>query len=180
MRKFLIILAIGLSPGLVLADSETGPVIERFGPVYYVPDKPLDASPDADWRAVFDIAGAPDELDVLNHRIETVARFLNMHARAGVESDRIEAAIVFHGRATRAVLNDSAYERRYGTAQPDRRLLDSLIRAGAKVHVCGQSAAAYGFEPEELRDDVELSLSAMTALVSLQSAGYALIPWGAR
>ncbi len=180
MRTVFCILAVCAGCGAASAAPEPGPVISRYGPVYYVPDEPLDVPPDADWKIVFDVAGVPEELDAINHRIETVARFLNMHARAGVEPDRIDAAIILHGRATRAVLNEADFERRYGTSNPDRELLDALIRAGASIFVCGQSAAAYGFDPAELRGDAKLSLSAMTALVRLQSDGYALIPWGAR
>jgi intracellular sulfur oxidation DsrE/DsrF family protein len=180
MRTLCILLAAGACCGTASAAPEPGPVIEEFGPVYYVPDEPLDVSPDTHWKVVFDVAGVPEEQDVLNHRIETVARFLNMHARAGIDPDRIEVAIVFHGRATRAILNQVAFERRYGRANPDRELLDALTDAGVSVYVCGQSAAAYGFDPAELVGDAKLSLSAMTALVRLQSDGYALIPWGAR
>jgi intracellular sulfur oxidation DsrE/DsrF family protein len=44
--------------------------------------------------------------------------------------------------------------------------------------VCGQSAAGYGFRPDELAPDVEVSLSALTVLVRLQGEGFALVPWG--
>jgi len=40
-----------------------------------------------------------------------------------------------------------------------------------------QTAASSGFEREEIADPVEVALSAMTALVTLQRDGYALIPW---
>jgi len=40
-----------------------------------------------------------------------------------------------------------------------------------------QTAVSSGFEREEIADPVEVALSAMTALVTLQRDGYALIPW---
>jgi intracellular sulfur oxidation DsrE/DsrF family protein len=57
-------------------------------------------------------------------------------------------------------------------------LIRELAAAGVRIIVCGQSATAFGFRPEELAVGVEMSLSAMTALVRLQQNGFALIPWG--
>jgi intracellular sulfur oxidation DsrE/DsrF family protein len=174
----LILVISGVS--LAVAEPITGPVIEEFGPVYYVPDQPLRLPPEETLKAVFDVASAPEATAESNYRLETAARFLNLNARAGVPAERMDVAIVLHGRATRAALNAEIFEERYGETHPDKALLDALVAAGVEVHVCGQSASAFGFAPQDLRPDVILSPSAMTALVRLQSAGYALIPWGAQ
>ena len=165
---------------LALAEPVTGPVIDDHGPVYYAPEQPVTLSPGETLRVVFDVAAAPDEYSMGNHRLETAARFLNLNARAGVPASEMRVEIVLHGRATRAALADDAFEARYGASPPDTALLEALADAGVNIYVCGQSAAAYGFAPEELRPGAILSPSAMTALVRLQSAGYALIPWGTR
>jgi len=161
-----------------VAEPVTGPVIDDYGPVYYVPEEPLDLPPDSLLKAVFDIAAAPDEPETANYRLETVARYLNMHARAGVELQQMPTAVVLHGRAARSALSPEAFEERYGETHPDSGLLDELSRAGVRFLVCGQSAAAFGFRRDELAPGVEMSLSALTALVRLQSEGFALIPWG--
>jgi len=110
--------------------------------------------------------------------LETVARYLNMHARAGLDPDRLDVAVVLHGKATKAALSGEAFQERYGRSNPDADIIGRLAAVGVRFSVCGQSAAAYGFRPGELSPEVTLSLSALTALVSLQSEGYALIPWG--
>ena len=161
-----------------VAEPVTGPVIDAYGPVYYVPEEPLDLPPDSVLKAAFDIAAAPDEPESTNHRLETVARYLNMHARAGVDPRQMATAVVLHGRAARSALSPAAFEGRYGEPHPDAELLDELSRAGVRFIVCGQSAAAFGFRHDELAAGVEVSLSALTALVRLQSDGFALIPWG--
>ncbi len=161
------------------AEPVTGPVIEAYGPVYYVPEEKLDWPADARPAAVFDVAGAPDSPADSNLRFETVARYLNMHARAGVDPARLRVAVVVHGRATRSTLNAEVFEERYGEPNPDTALLRALQEAGVRIMVCGQSATAFGFSREELAPGIEMSLSAMTALVALQTDGYALIPWGA-
>lgn len=180
MKHVLPLLLVVVAAAPLRADPVTGPVIPDHGPVYYVPDSPLTLPPGTRWKAVFDVAGAPDEADASNYRLETVARYLNMHARAGVAPEALEVAIVLHGKATRAALSDEAFRERFDVPNPDADLLRRLAAVGVAVFVCGQSAAAYGYVPGDLADDVILSLSAMTVLVQLQSADYALIPWGAR
>lgn len=178
MRMTISLLLFGIATCPAVAEPVIGPVIENFGPVYYVPEEPLDLPPDVRLKAVFDIAAAPDEPGKLNHRLETVARYLNMHARAGVEPRQLPTAVVLHGRATRSALSQEAFEERYGEPHADAELVQLLAVAGVRFVVCGQSAAALGFRRDEFAPDVEMSLSAMTALVMLQSDGFALIPWG--
>lgn len=163
---------------VAFAEPVRGPIIHDFGPVYYVPDEPLVLEPGEHLQVVFDVAAAPDEPSEPNYRLEAAARFLNLNARAGVSPERTKVAIVLHGRATRSALDDEVFEERYGESHPDAALLDALTKAGVRVHVCGQSASAFGFTEQDLRPDARFSASAMTALVRLQSAGYALIPWG--
>jgi len=178
MRMAIALLLFGIATSMVTAEPVTGPVIENYGPVYYVPDEPLELPSDGRLKAVFDIAAAPDEPGKLNYRLETVARYLNMHSRAGVAPRQLSTAVVLHGRAARSALSPEAFEERYGEPHPDAELMQRLTRAGVRFVVCGQSATAFGFRRDELAPDVEMSLSAMTALVMLQSEGFALIPWG--
>ena len=178
MRTILICLLLWAGAGSAGAEPVTGPVIADYGPVYYVPDEPLDLAPGRALRAVFDVAAAPDAPGERNHRLETVARYLNLHARAGVDPARLATAVVLHGRATRVALDEEIFLERYGEPNPEAELIRRLQRAGVRFVVCGQSAAAFGFRADELAPGVELSLSALTALVTLQDEGYALIPWG--
>ena len=182
MRMMVALLVLGTASGPAIAESAlnpvSGPVILDYGPVYYVPEEPLELPADLQLKAVFDIAAAPDDPGELNYRLETIARYLNMHARAGVAPEQLTTAVVLHGRATRAALGDDGFEKRFKTSNPDARLIRLLADAGVQFFVCGQSVAASGFRAEELAADIQLSLSALTALVMLQTDGFALIPWG--
>ena len=178
MRTLLVLILVSAGAGRAGAEPLPGPVIADYGPVYYVPEEPLELAPDRVLRAVFDIAAAPDAAGERNHRLETVARHLNLHARAGVGPDRLETAVVLHGRAARVALDEEVFLERYGEPNPEADLIRRLQQAGVRFVVCGQSAAAFGFRPDELAPGVELALSALTALVMLQDQGFALIPWG--
>lgn len=152
-----------------------GPLIDSGGAVFPVsPD--LETPTDLDYRVAFDVATGSGPNQV-SRSLNTVARFLNMHAQADVPVDRIDAAIVIHGTAVMDVLNAAAYERREGTANPNAPLLRELLDTGTRVIVCGQSAASRGVDSAELMEGVDVALSAMTAFVILQSEGYRVSPW---
>ena len=154
----------------------TGPVIEGLGPVYAVPDAVLGPPPGGVMRVLFDVVDVPGDPAVSNARIVSAARFLNMHARSGVPGDRMAVALVLHGDAGRAALEDEAYWERFDTVNPDRALLARLKAAGADIYLCGQTAGFRGYEPGDILPSVDLALSAMTALVRLQDDGYRLVP----
>jgi intracellular sulfur oxidation DsrE/DsrF family protein len=158
-----------------LAEATTGPFIERFGPVYPVANPDFATARDVEYRAVFDVSiGAPSP-DGVNARIETLARFLNMHGQSGVPLENMKLALVLHGTAGKDALSDRAYEARYGLDNPNLPLLEALKRAGVEIYLCGQTAVHRGLRREELADPVEVALSAMTVLVTLQAGGYQLI-----
>ena len=85
-------------------------------------------------------------------------------------------ALVLHGDAGRAALDDEAYWDRFDAVNPDRQLLARLKAAGASIYLCGQTAGFRGYAPGHLLPSVDLALSAMTALVRLQDEGYRLVP----
>ncbi len=153
----------------------TGPVVADFGPVFDVPapDFPLD--PEADYWAVFDVAQSSEDPAERNRRLESAARYLNMHARAGLDRSRMRVALVVHGGAGKDLLDDHAYRERYGIGNPNTALLAALHGAGVEIYLCGQTAAARGLPADQLAEPVAMALSAMTVLVSLQNQGYRLI-----
>jgi intracellular sulfur oxidation DsrE/DsrF family protein len=71
--------------------------------------------------------------------------------------------------------DDATYRERFGVANPNLPLLEALHGFGVRILLCGQSQASRGIERDALAGPVEVSLSAMTALVELQHRGYRLI-----
>jgi len=164
------------SVGATDADSpQKGPVIDQFGPVYDVDSPDFVTPTDMTYRAVFDVAQSPEAADQLNPRIESLARFLNMQARAGLKPEQLRLALVVHGAASKDMLSTAAYKARLGVDNPNAPLLAALQSKGVRVVLCGQTAAYRGYLRQELAPGVEIALSAMTALVVLQSEGYELI-----
>lgn len=124
------------------------------------------------FRIAYDISeGAAT--GTLNRRIESAARFLNMHAAAGVSAADMELVVVVHGTAALDLTTDE----RYGGENLNAGLIAALQAAGVRIVMCGQSAAARGIDPDDLLPGVELSLSAMTEHALLQQQGFTLNPF---
>ena len=126
-------------------------------------------------KVVFDVYTSNGDNEKVNGGINTVARFLNMHFDAGVKVKHMKTAIVLHGAAGKDVLTHLAYNKRNLIDNPNAKLLKLLHDKGVQIIVCGQTIEFNNYKRNEILDFVDVSLSAITALVSLQSQGYQLI-----
>lgn len=169
MRSSFLLLFLSILSCTVHADLSsftTGPAIEDYGPVADI-DVTWPTPKDAVFRHSFDVAKRAGDGE-LNRTLASAARFINMHARAGVDADRIKVAVIVHGEALRDVTK--------GTTSSGG-LVAALLENGARIIVCGQSAAYYGVTTDDLLPGVEMALSAMTAHALLQQQGYTLNPF---
>lgn len=140
-----------------------------------MPDPDFFTDPAFEYKVVFDIAIGEDDPAKVNQRINTMARFLNMHAQAGAPPENLHVACVFHGTAARDVLKSETYREHFGVDNPNEPLLEALANAGVKMYLCGQSAFARNIPLEKKTKAVGLALSAMTVLIKLQGEGYQMI-----
>lgn len=157
------------------AKAQTGPVIADYGPTYRIADPDFKMDPDQVYKVVFDIHNSPEDPSRINPMIETLARFLNMHAAAGVPLKNLQVAGVIHNRASKDAMNNAAYREKFGVDNPNIPLMEALAAAGAEFYMCGQSIYARGVDPERMASPVKTALSAMTVLISLTDDGYTLI-----
>ena len=159
------------------AGPPTGPIIKDFGPVFEVLEGSYNLDKNTHYKVTMDVSATGDFPEDLNRNFVSTARFLNMHARNGIDPANIEFAIIVHGPAGKDLLDDKAYEKRYHEPNPNTLLLQQLSEAGVKIYLCGQSAAYMKLGADEMNPAVTMALSAMTAHVRLQSEGYTLIPF---
>lgn len=157
------------------AQRSAGPIITPFGAVHKVekPDLKVDVS--QTYKVVFDIAKSPDQPGQINPQLNTLARFLNMHAQAGVPAENLKVACAIHNLASKDALSNAAYQERYGMNNPNLPLLEALKEAGAEIYICGQSIHSRKIDRTELAAPVKVALSAMTVLITKQNEGYRLI-----
>jgi len=167
-------LLVVLSQGFA-QDKKAGPVISDFGKVWPIDDPDFKTDKDREFKVVFDIMSSPENPDQLNASIETAARFLNMHAQHGIAEDKLKVALVVHNKATKDIMTQEAYSQRYGVPNPNFELLSALIQSGADVILCGQSSLSRDVPSENTIEGVQISLSAMTAIIQLTDQDYTLI-----
>jgi intracellular sulfur oxidation DsrE/DsrF family protein len=176
LRNALVGILIVIAGPVCANDPSFGPLIGKYGPTYPIEDRDVALPEGFTYKAVFDLAEYPGDTNAVNVRLESVARFLNMHARNGVPVQNMDLAVVVHGAAVRNLLGNDAYSARYDAYNPNHDLLALLQEAGVRFFVCGQSMAFSGVTKSELADGVQVALSAMTMLTTLQSDGYAFLP----
>ncbi|MEZ5958269.1 MAG: DsrE family protein [Hyphomonadaceae bacterium] len=128
--------------------------------------------PTATFKVAFDVSEAA-ETGAVNRRLESAARFLNMHVRAGVPRENIRLAIVVHGGAARDLTTSPSED----ATNANAALIEALVTSGVDIYLCGQTAAHYDIEQEDLLPGVRMALSAMTAHALLQQDGYTLNPF---
>lgn len=157
------------------SDFKTGPVIEAYGENAII-NNGLTSPETQNFKVLFDVSDKNDS-DKPHKGFNTVARFINMHVRAGVPLEQLDVAMVIHGGASFELMAANAYKKRFAKDNQSADLLKSLIDAGVKVVVCGQSASYHEITTDDLAKGVEMSLSAMTANALLQQQGFTLNPF---
>jgi len=124
------------------------------------------------YKVVFEIFQALGDPTGPHMRLETAARFVNLHAHAGVPPENIQLAIVLHGGGTQTALTNEAYRKRHNVDNPNLPLLNALSDVGVNIYLCEQSRIFSGTGADEVAAPVKSALSAMTAIVNLQAEGY--------
>ena len=155
--------------------SKSGPIIKNFGQVYKIKNPDLNLQKDKEYKVIFDVYTNTTKKGAINPLINTVARYLNMHAQNGITAKNMKVALVMHGKAAKDALSNDAYKKHFGMDNPNAKLITALRKANVDIFVCGQSYKSRGFPVKGISKDVKLSLSALTALIEYQENGYSII-----
>lgn len=178
MQKNFILLAMLCVSFNSIADKGSfvkGPVFKNYGENVTVENALKDPERQT-FKVLFDIAKISEKGGV-NGNFNTVARFINMHVRAGVAKKNIEIAMVVHGKAGFDLMTNATYRAKFDKDNISAELVGLLLAENVKVYICGQSAAYLGINKKDLIPNVEMALSAMTANALLQQQGYTLNPF---
>lgn len=162
------------STASLAAEPTTGPIVDGYGASFAIPDSDVRLPAGHDYRVVYEITTYNNGPGEVNRAVDRVARFLNLHGKAGVPAESMHLAIVTHMAALKNFLNDAAYEREYGMHNPNADLVQKLIGAGVQIYVCGQSMGFQGLAKSDLAPGVKMAPSAMTMVHLLQDEGYTL------
>jgi intracellular sulfur oxidation DsrE/DsrF family protein len=81
---------------------------------------------------------------------------------------------VFHTNAGHVTLNDNSYniDRGIATGNPYKELVHELMKAGAKIELCGATAAAHKWVNTDLLPGIKVNTDAMARTIQLVQEGY--------
>lgn len=175
--RFLLTLSIlAIACPAVFAQPTTGPVVDGYGASFVIDNADVPLIADHEYRVVFEVTGYEQSPGGVNFNLDRVARFLNLHAKNGVDPVDMHLAVVIHGAALVNALNDDAYQTRLEMANPNLELAEKLAAAGVEFYVCGQSMGMRGFAKSELAAPFKMATSALTMVNQLQAQGYTYQP----
>ncbi|MEL7497081.1 MAG: DsrE family protein [Planctomycetota bacterium] len=155
---------------------QSGEAIPEFGKIAKV-QSDVDIPNDVVLKVRFDVARQAEE-DQISSTMESVARFINLHAASGLPPNNLQIAIVLHGDAIMDVTQPGFYGIRHdGRKQASVDAVRSLHQHGVKFYVCGQSAAFHKVDKVNLLPVIKVAPSAMTMHAWLAEQGYSLNPF---
>ncbi|MDT7951419.1 MAG: DsrE family protein [Acetobacteraceae bacterium] len=162
--------------GVAMAADPRHPVIDGYGAIAPVPEAKERPDRSLRYRVLFSVTKAAASPDQVNPTLEKVARFVNLLGADGVRPAAGEVAVVIHGPATVLVMHDPAYGERTKVARnPNLPLVKALRAAGVSVRVCSQALIGNTIDPAVVSKDIEIDVSALTTMATLQLRGWALI-----
>ena len=149
-----------------------GEIIQDFGGFFVVEQPDIKTDTSAVFKIIFDVSKTSEDKNILNKQIATAARFLNMHANVGIAKKNLKVALTIHANAWQDVLNNKAYNEKFGVDNPNLKLIEALSEAGVDIILCGQTAVRRGLNKKNVIPSVKFALSAMTAQLQYQNNGY--------
>lgn len=172
MKKTLFVLGMCLGATFITVAQENQKIIKDYGQTFNVENPDIKTDMNANHKIIFDVNQSSEDKSVVNKYIETAARFLNMHAKAGLKPEQLHVAMTLHGGAWQDVMTNEAYKEKFGVDNPNFELINQLTEAGVDIILCGQTAGARGLSKTNVNPNVKFALSAMTALLQYQNNGY--------
>jgi len=172
MKRILFVLGMCLGATFITVAQENQKIIKDYGQTFNVENPDIKTDMDANHKIIFDVTQSSEDKSVVNKYIETAARFLNMHAKAGLKPEQLHVAMTLHGGAWQDVMINEAYKEKFGVDNPNFELINQLTEAGVDIILCGQTAGARVLNKTNVNPNVKFALSAMTALLQYQNNGY--------
>src|SRR5262249_45836636 len=125
------------------------------------------------YKAIFEATQFPDHPKQLLPALNNAGSELNALGVEGVPRENRKFVVVFHGPALDGILDDAHYKVKYGTNNPNLKVLSEFKREGVELYVCGQNLASEKIDPATISRDVTLASDALIVLMHFQNDGYA-------
>jgi intracellular sulfur oxidation DsrE/DsrF family protein len=140
-----------------------------------IPNVALPPSKDTKYQAVFDATRRADKPSQLIPALNMAGSELNALAAVNAPVSNARFVIVFHGGAVDGILDNVHYKAKFGTDNPNLKVISEMKKQGVEFFVCGQYLASEKIDPKILTPDVTLAADALLVLMQYQNKGYALM-----
>jgi len=151
------------------------PLVKGFGgvsPIALPVEKP---DPGQTYNIVVEVNTDNPKPEQVHELLEKIASIANLHVLGGVSPERLHIVAVIHGPAAMFLQHDSVYLRKHNVPNPNLPLFSALKQAGVRLLVCAQSMVKRNIDPATIAPELEIALSAMTAISTYQRRGYILL-----
>jgi intracellular sulfur oxidation DsrE/DsrF family protein len=140
-----------------------------------IPQAALTPSKESKYHAVFDATHPADTPDHLVPALNMAGSELNALAAVQAPLANAQFVLVFHGPAVSGLLNNDRYRAKFGTDNPNLKVISEMKKAGVEFYVCGQYLSGEKIDPKTLTPDVTIAADALLVLMQYQNKGYALM-----
>ncbi len=154
---------------------KSGTILEKYGKVYSTEKPDTTFENDKEYKVIFDIYADQSKDEESNPQIEAVIKYLNTSLEQGISNEYLKVAVIFHGTATKNVLNDIAYNKLFNADNPNKLLIQRLKDSGVEIYVDKKSYFGNVYELKDKSPGIKMAYSAMAALNRYESDGYKII-----
>lgn len=173
--KYTLILISTLGCSSLFGQSAQFPFVKEYGGIYEIPDATERPDPTLTYKLLVDLSTAAEDNKQISRWVDNVARLMNLHGLAGVPKKKLKVKVVIHGGAIFTLLNNEQYQERFQTDNPNLKVYEALLEAGADIMVCGQSLIARRMMTKDLWPGVRIAHSALTTITTYVPQGYVLL-----
>jgi intracellular sulfur oxidation DsrE/DsrF family protein len=174
MKTFIILIATVTVAAAEWPQAKSPAVPEADGYVA-IPKAALPPAKESKYQAIFDATRAAEKATQLVPALNMAGSELNALAAVGAPLSNAKFAIVFHGPAVDAILDNDHYKTKFGSDNPNLKAIAEMKKHGVEFFVCGQYLAGEKLDPKTLTPDVTVAADALLVLMQYQNKGYALM-----
>jgi intracellular sulfur oxidation DsrE/DsrF family protein len=133
--------------------------------------------PNIEYKLLFELTNFTDSTAKdISDGINEVVRVINLHVASGILPKKIIPVLVVHAGALHYFKNNTAYQKKFKTDNPNLALLHELqTKLGAKFIACGQAMEFVNVKKEELIPEMLISYTAKTVITGYQLKGFVLL-----
>ena len=151
------------------------PAIPQADGYAEIPHMALEPTKERKYQAIFDATRPAEKPTQLVPALNMAGSELNALAATNVPLSNARFAVVFHGPAVDGILDNDHYRAKFGSENPNLKVIAEMKKQGVEFFVCGQYLAGEKIDPKILSRDVTIAADALLVLMQYQNKGYALM-----